>query len=172
MCGLVFFDFTFLVQVDTFLSCITLLFEFAAFMILKYKEPDAPRPYVVPGGMFGAWLITVPKVIVVLFTLVFANWLVIVSAVGINVLVITAYGIKVWVDKRQGNSLDASVASRAAARHPDSSKTTPDVKYSKLTDPSSPDPSVDGDISKPLPDHVSSSMNNSVNYTSANGHVI
>jgi amino acid transporter len=91
MCGLVFFDFSFLVQVDTFLSCITLLFEFAAFMTLKYREPDAPRPYVVPGGIMGAWIITVPMACVVMFTLFWSNHLIALVSLAINVLVIASY---------------------------------------------------------------------------------
>jgi amino acid transporter len=59
------FDFTTLVQCDTFLDCFTLLLEFASFIWLKYKEPNTPRPYEVPGGIIGAWAITIPKLFVI-----------------------------------------------------------------------------------------------------------
>lgn len=35
---------------------------FCAFLRLRYSEPDAPRPFKVPGGFVGAWLVTLVKV--------------------------------------------------------------------------------------------------------------
>ena len=35
------------------------LLMFPAFLILRYREPDRERPYRVPGGKAGAWLVTV-----------------------------------------------------------------------------------------------------------------
>lgn len=63
--GFLVFDFEVLVACDTFLDCITLLMEFAAFLWLRYSEPDTPRPFIVPGGIWGAWAITFPKVVVI-----------------------------------------------------------------------------------------------------------
>ncbi len=34
------------------------LFIFPAFLILRYRYPDVPRTYRVPGGMLGAWIVT------------------------------------------------------------------------------------------------------------------
>jgi amino acid transporter len=34
------------------------LLIFPAFLILRYKYPDVPRTYRVPGGMLGAWIVT------------------------------------------------------------------------------------------------------------------
>lgn len=34
------------------------LFIFPAYLILRYKHPHIPRPYTVPGGMVGAWIVT------------------------------------------------------------------------------------------------------------------
>ncbi len=34
------------------------LFIFPAFLILRYRYPDVPRTYRVPGGMVGAWIVT------------------------------------------------------------------------------------------------------------------
>jgi amino acid transporter len=39
------------------LLCYLMLFP--AFLILRYKEPNRPRPYRLPGGMAGAWGATV-----------------------------------------------------------------------------------------------------------------
>lgn len=37
---------------------ISYLMVFPAFLVLRYKEPDAPRPYRLPFGLAGAWLAT------------------------------------------------------------------------------------------------------------------
>jgi amino acid transporter len=41
------------------------LFIFPSFLVLRYKYPNVHRPYKVPGGMVGAWIVT-------LFTLGYA----------------------------------------------------------------------------------------------------
>ncbi len=35
------------------------LFMFPSFLILRYKYPNVPRTYRVPGGMVGAWIVTI-----------------------------------------------------------------------------------------------------------------
>ena len=35
------------------------LLMFPALLVLRHTHPDQPRPYVIPGGKFGAWLCTV-----------------------------------------------------------------------------------------------------------------
>jgi amino acid transporter len=39
-------------------TTLSYLFIFPAYLILRYKHPDVPRSYRVPGGMCGAWLVT------------------------------------------------------------------------------------------------------------------
>jgi amino acid transporter len=46
-----------LVLLDIFLYGLSLVLEFAAFVMLRIKEPDLPRPYRVPGGLLGAILL-------------------------------------------------------------------------------------------------------------------
>jgi hypothetical protein len=41
-----------LIQLYLFLRLITLYSEYLALIYLKWKEPDTPRPYSVPGGIF------------------------------------------------------------------------------------------------------------------------
>jgi len=62
---MIFQNFTVLLEVDLFLNGVSLLLEFASFLELKYSERHTPRPYVVPGGFFGAWLITTFKCIII-----------------------------------------------------------------------------------------------------------
>lgn len=39
-------------------TTLSYLFIFPAFLILRYKYPNVPRVYKVPGGMVGAWIVT------------------------------------------------------------------------------------------------------------------
>jgi glutamate:GABA antiporter len=39
-------------------ATIAYLFMFPSFLILRYKYPHVPRVYKVPGGMIGAWIVT------------------------------------------------------------------------------------------------------------------
>ncbi len=39
-------------------TALSYLFIFPAFLILRYKYPDVRRTYRVPGGMLGAWIVT------------------------------------------------------------------------------------------------------------------
>ena len=69
---LILFDFQFLLQASVLINCITWCAELCSFLRLRYSEPDTRRPYMVPGGLKVAWLITVDKLVMVtvLFILV------------------------------------------------------------------------------------------------------
>jgi amino acid transporter len=55
------FSFDTLVVVQILFANIGLLLQFAAFVRLKYTHPDdALRPFAVPGGKLGAWVVTLP----------------------------------------------------------------------------------------------------------------
>ncbi|TMW59253.1 hypothetical protein Poli38472_004322 [Pythium oligandrum] len=85
------FSFKFLVVFDTFFNNTSLLLEFFAFLRLKYIEKDTERPFEVPFGRPGAWLITIPKIIVlagVLFAQSSRVWLVCGS---FNVVIMALY---------------------------------------------------------------------------------
>jgi amino acid transporter len=47
------------------------LFIFPSFLILRYKYPNVPRTYRVPGGMIGAWIVTALAFAYALFAVVF-----------------------------------------------------------------------------------------------------
>ncbi len=61
-CALLLLPFSFLVEIDILLNCVKLFCEFGAFMYFRWAAPDRPRPFAMPWGWFGAWLITIPKV--------------------------------------------------------------------------------------------------------------
>ncbi|MCK9631246.1 MAG: APC family permease [Methanoregula sp.] len=39
------------------LLCIVYILVFAALIRLRYSQPDTPRPFVIPGGMAGVWIV-------------------------------------------------------------------------------------------------------------------
>ena len=49
-----------LIMLDILLTGLSILLEFAALVALRIREPDLPRPYRVPGGLFGAIAIGLP----------------------------------------------------------------------------------------------------------------
>ena len=63
------FPFDVLVVVDTFFKNVALGLESMAFLALRHNEPGAERPFQVPGGLAGAWAITIPKFAILLFTM-------------------------------------------------------------------------------------------------------
>ncbi len=65
--GLIAFDFTTLIVIDVFLLMFSYILIFVAAMVLRVREPDAPRPFRVPlpTWLLGAW-VAVPIAIAVL----------------------------------------------------------------------------------------------------------
>jgi amino acid transporter len=49
-----------LVMIDVLIYGTSLVLEFVALAVLRHREPDLPRPYRVPGGTLGAWLLGLP----------------------------------------------------------------------------------------------------------------
>jgi len=96
-CFLVIFDFDVLVEAAIFIKCFAWLFEFFAFVKLRYTEPDVERPFKVPGGMFGAWLITITKVLVILavfITVVMEEYYICIGTLAFYVVIIIWYYIR------------------------------------------------------------------------------
>jgi amino acid transporter len=56
-------DFSTLLDADVMLNLAALLLEFVALIVLRLRYPRMRRPFEVPGGIFGAVLITLPPVI-------------------------------------------------------------------------------------------------------------
>eukprot|EP00457_Paulinella_chromatophora_P007077 gb/GEZN01007097.1/.p1 GENE.gb/GEZN01007097.1/~~gb/GEZN01007097.1/.p1 ORF type:complete len:481 (+),score=62.67 gb/GEZN01007097.1/:31-1473(+) len=87
------FSFKSLVQCDTIMNCITLLMEFVSFLYLKHYDLS-PRVFSVPGGKLGAWLITVPKVVIIGTTFYLAEPAVLKTAAFFNCCFVCLYGLK------------------------------------------------------------------------------
>ncbi len=59
-----------LVTIDILLYGASLLLEFVALAVLRFREPDLPRPFRVPGGFFGAIAIGIPPVLLLGFSVI------------------------------------------------------------------------------------------------------
>jgi amino acid transporter len=63
-------DFQRLVTLDIMLYGCSLALEFVALIWLRIREPELPRPFRVPGGMFGAIAVGIPPVLLLGFAIV------------------------------------------------------------------------------------------------------
>lgn len=59
-----YFTFTTLVELNVTLYCASLVPELLALLYLRYREPDLPRPYKIPGGMVAVWAVVLLPIIV------------------------------------------------------------------------------------------------------------
>jgi len=59
-----------LVTIDILLYGASLALEFVALIILRVREPDLPRPFRVPGGLFGAVLVGITPMLMLGFSVV------------------------------------------------------------------------------------------------------
>ncbi len=59
-----------LVTMDIMIYGVSLSLEFAALIWLRIREPELPRPFRVPGGMFGAFAVGIPPVLLLGFAIV------------------------------------------------------------------------------------------------------
>jgi amino acid transporter len=59
-----------LVTLDILLYGLSLMLEFAALAVLRFREPDLPRPFRVPGGLFGAIAVAIPPMLLLGFSIV------------------------------------------------------------------------------------------------------
>jgi amino acid transporter len=59
-----------LVTMDIMIYGASLALEFMALIWLRIREPDLPRPFRVPGGMFGAIAVGIPPVLLLGFAIV------------------------------------------------------------------------------------------------------
>ena len=53
-------DFGVLAVLEVLCAMLGLLLQFGAFLVLKHQQPHAPRPFAVPGGLLGAYAISLP----------------------------------------------------------------------------------------------------------------
>ena len=68
------FSFKELIVLNIWLYSIALLLELAAFVALRYREPDLPRPWRVGGGPAGMWVVAVLPAAASLLAMATAGW--------------------------------------------------------------------------------------------------
>ena len=56
--------------IDILLYGVSLSLEFVALIVLRIREPELPRPFRVPGGMFGAVAVGVAPMLLLGFSVV------------------------------------------------------------------------------------------------------
>ena len=59
-----------LFTMDIMIYGVSLALEFLALIWLRVREPELPRPFRVPGGMFGAIAVGIPPVLLLGFAIV------------------------------------------------------------------------------------------------------
>src|SRR5258708_21733261 len=59
-----------LVTLDILLYGFSLMLEFVALAVLRFREPDLPRPFRVPGGLFGAIAVGIPPMLLLGFSII------------------------------------------------------------------------------------------------------
>jgi amino acid transporter len=63
-------NFTSLLAVDTTLNVISIVLVVMSYLRLRYIQPDLKRPYEIPGGIFVAWLISIPSLLLSCFAFI------------------------------------------------------------------------------------------------------
>jgi len=58
------------VTIDILLYGASLLLEFMALAVLRFREPELARPFRVPGGLFGAIAIGIPPMLLLGFSVI------------------------------------------------------------------------------------------------------
>jgi amino acid transporter len=59
-----------LVTLDIMIYGVSLVLEFVALVVLRFREPDLKRPFRVPGGLFGAIAVGIPPTLLLGFAIV------------------------------------------------------------------------------------------------------
>jgi amino acid transporter len=62
-----------LIIIDILLYGVSLSLEFVALIVLRIREPELPRPFRVPGGMFGAVAVGIAPMLLLAFSVVRAE---------------------------------------------------------------------------------------------------
>src|SRR6202011_5637747 len=59
-----------LVTLDILLYGFSLMLEFIALAVLRFREPNLARPFRVPGGLFGAIAVGIPPMLLLAFSII------------------------------------------------------------------------------------------------------
>ena len=92
-----------LVMLDILLAGSSIVLEFVALVVLRWKEPNLPRPFEVPGGKAGAIAVSVLPTALLLFAAIFCDHTGFEIGVGtILAGFVTYWGIRLFQVREQG----------------------------------------------------------------------
>jgi len=86
--------FNLLVQMFLTVRIVNLFCEYSALIRLRYTEPDTPRPFLVPGGMIGAYVIGIPTFVLSIFTLIYTDKIAWIFGASTNLVIVISFGIR------------------------------------------------------------------------------
>eukprot|EP00005_Dracoamoeba_jomungandri_P002066 CAMPEP_0174253078 /NCGR_PEP_ID=MMETSP0439-20130205/2468_1 /TAXON_ID=0 /ORGANISM="Stereomyxa ramosa, Strain Chinc5" /LENGTH=214 /DNA_ID=CAMNT_0015333907 /DNA_START=984 /DNA_END=1625 /DNA_ORIENTATION=- len=111
---LVIFDFSVLVEIESFLYVIHTIILSCTLLAIRYRQPNLPRPFKVPGGWVGVILLCLGPLMVALVnmgTLFYFDWRLALIGLGVLCVGIVGFSIKaLWWDKKYGYSIYQSEA--------------------------------------------------------------
>mmetsp|Transcript_9175 Transcript_9175/g.26111 ORF Transcript_9175/g.26111 Transcript_9175/m.26111 type:complete len:186 (+) Transcript_9175:2-559(+) len=87
-------DFEAIAQMSMWLYALTLVFEFLALILLRRNEPDLERPYKIPGGMCGLYVLSLPPCICCLVLMVLSEaltWQICLGIIVFGVVMLVPY---------------------------------------------------------------------------------
>ncbi len=90
-----------LVTIDILLYGLSLLLEFAALIALRLREPELPRPFRVPGGMFGAIVVGIGPMLLLGFSIFRSEgeWVLGMSSLSLGMILASAGIAAYFVDR-------------------------------------------------------------------------
>ena len=77
-----------------------MFFEYAAFLHLRWAQPNRDRPFKVPGGWFGALLVVGSPCACALGAIVTSGWQVVVVGLCAEVLIVGAFYVRAALRRR------------------------------------------------------------------------
>jgi amino acid transporter len=86
-------DFAYLIELTLTMRILQLLLEYGALSVLRWRQPQHPRPFRVPFGLFGTVGIALPSVALSVLLVVLQSWKVTVVGFGINLLFLLMYAV-------------------------------------------------------------------------------
>jgi len=109
------------VEFLNFLYSIGKLLEFAAFLWLRWSQPELLRPYRVPLGFMGVTLMSMPATTLLICVMCYATWRTIIISIGLIFLGFLTYPFlehakaKGWVEYVDQKSIQAVPDSGSAS---------------------------------------------------------
>jgi amino acid transporter len=97
------FSFVKLIVLDVLLTGLSILLEFAALVALRIREPDLPRPYRIPGGLFIAIAVGVFPFALLVLTVIRnqAEPLGPINALHLGLIIIAAGVLLYWASRHR-----------------------------------------------------------------------